>query len=97
MHLFIHAFIHSLIHQIIHSLVLFPGVIEKLDYIEDLNVNAIILSSFYQSHRSDGDVTVQQSQADYGYDVTNHTAVDDEVGSMADLEELIEKVHERGR
>ena len=59
---------------------------EKLDYIKDLNVDAIILSSFYDSPPG-GDV---------GYDVTNHTAVNSLFGTIEDFDSLLAAAHKKG-
>ncbi|KAG5676681.1 hypothetical protein PVAND_006497 [Polypedilum vanderplanki] len=59
------------------------GIIQKLNYIKELNVTAIWLNSFFKS-----------PQVDLGYDVEDFYNVDPIFGTMADLEELFEKVHE---
>jgi alpha-glucosidase len=59
-----------------------PGVTRKLDYLSELGVNAIWLSPFYPS-----------PMADFGYDVADYCDVDPIFGSLADLDELIEKAH----
>lgn len=58
------------------------GAISKLDYLAALGVEAIWLTPFYPSGGVDG-----------GYDVTDFYAVDDQLGTMHDLEEFIEKAH----
>ncbi len=60
------------------------GVIEKFDYIRSLGVNTIWLSPFYKA------------QSYHGYDSIDFYAVDEHVGSEADLKELIELVHKNG-
>lgn len=61
------------------------GVISKLDYLEKLGINTIWLSPIYDS-----------PQVDAGYDVRDYYAVHPMYGSMEDMEELIEKLHQRG-
>lgn len=68
------------------------GMIEKLDHFEYLNVDAVILSSIYESHTSEAD---RDGQSDFGYDVVNHKAIDPVLGTMEDFEELVEKMHEK--
>ena len=60
------------------------GVIERLDHLEWLGVDAIWLSP----------VTVSPN-ADWGYDVADFRAVEPELGTIADLEELIAQAHGR--
>lgn len=61
------------------------GVIEKLDYVADLGVDALWLSPFYPS-----------PQKDFGYDVTDLRAVDPRAGTLEDFVELREGAHARG-
>lgn len=60
------------------------GVIEKLDYIRDLNVDGFWMSPFYPS-----------PQKDFGYDIVDFRGVDERLGSMDDLMELVEEAHKR--
>lgn len=62
-----------------------PGIIEKLDYIKSLNVDAIWISPFLKS-----------PQDDYGYDVADYETVDPMFGSNADFELLLNEAHKRG-
>ena len=61
------------------------GIISKLDYIKDLGVNAVWLSPCYKSPNDDN-----------GYDISDYRDIMDEFGTMADFEELINGLHERG-
>ena len=61
------------------------GIIEKVDYIKDLGVDIIWLNPVYQSPNDDN-----------GYDISNYMEIMDEFGTMADWEELLEKLHKRG-
>ena len=60
------------------------GVIQRLDYLEWLGVDVVWLTPFFPS-----------PMADFGYDVSDHEDVDPTFGSLADLEELIARLHER--
>jgi alpha-glucosidase len=59
-----------------------PGVTQKLDYLEDLGINAIWLSPFYPS-----------PMADFGYDVADYCDVDPIFGKLSDMDELIKEAH----
>ena len=61
------------------------GVIEKLDYLQELGVDYLWLTPFFPS-----------PQKDNGYDVTDYCAIDSRFGTMADLEELIKQGEKRG-
>jgi alpha-glucosidase len=61
------------------------GIISRLDYLEELAVEALWLSPIYPS-----------PMADFGYDVSDYCDVDPAFGSLADLDELIAAAHERG-
>ncbi|MBF0575043.1 glycoside hydrolase family 13 protein [Dysgonomonas sp. GY617] len=62
-----------------------PGIIEKLDYLVDLGIDAIWLSPVYKS-----------PMVDFGYDISGYRKIDPLFGSMEDLKELIAQVHSRG-
>ena len=63
----------------------FPGLIEKLDYIAGLGVNAIWLLPFYPSpHPGEG------------YDISDYRNVHPEYGTMADVKRFIHEAHRRG-
>ena len=61
-----------------------PGLIQHLDYVKDLGVDAIWLSPVFQS-----------PMKDFGYDVSDHCSIDPVFGSMADFEDLVEQCHRR--
>jgi maltose alpha-D-glucosyltransferase/alpha-amylase len=63
----------------------FPGLIQKLDYIAELGVNAIWLLPFYPSPRRDD-----------GYDIADYRNVHPEYGTMADIRRFIHEAHARG-
>ncbi|MGA0209364.1 MAG: alpha-amylase family glycosyl hydrolase, partial [Candidatus Nanopelagicales bacterium] len=62
-----------------------PGIVDRLDYLVDLGVDAVWISPFYPSPLHDG-----------GYDVADFRNVDDRLGSLADIDQLIEQAHARG-
>lgn len=61
------------------------GVIEKLDYLKELGVDVVWLNPVYASPNEDN-----------GYDVSDYRAINPEFGTMADMEELIDGLHQRG-
>lgn len=62
-----------------------PGVIEKLDYLQDLGVDYLWLTPFFIS-----------PQRDNGYDVADYRKINPLFGTMEDLEELISQGKKRG-
>jgi oligo-1,6-glucosidase len=62
-----------------------PGVIERLDYLEELGVDVVWLNPVYES-----------PNVDNGYDIADYRAIDDEFGTMADWEALRDGLHDRG-
>lgn len=61
------------------------GLIEKLDYLEDLGIDVIWLSPVYESPNDDN-----------GYDISDYRNIMKEFGTMDDMDELLEEVHSRG-
>ncbi len=61
------------------------GIIQKLDYIKSLGVDAIWLNPIYKSPNDDG-----------GYDISDYYDVQPEFGSLKDFEELLSGLHARG-
>ncbi|MDP8905199.1 MAG: alpha-amylase family glycosyl hydrolase [Chloroflexota bacterium] len=61
------------------------GIIGRVDYLQWLGVDAIWLSPIFPS-----------PMADFGYDVADYTGVDRLLGSLTDLDELVETLHRRG-
>lgn len=61
------------------------GVIQRLDYLHKLGVDAIWLTPFYVS-----------PQVDNGYDVANYTAIDPTYGTLDDFDELVTQAKSRG-
>jgi maltose alpha-D-glucosyltransferase / alpha-amylase len=63
----------------------FAGLIEKLDYIQELGATAIWLLPFYPSPLRDD-----------GYDIADYTAVNPSYGTMKDVRTFITEAHRRG-
>jgi maltose alpha-D-glucosyltransferase / alpha-amylase len=62
----------------------FPGLLQKLDYIQSLGVNAIWLLPFYPSPRRDD-----------GYDIADYRGVHPDYGTLADFKRVVAGAHER--
>jgi alpha-glucosidase len=54
------------------------GITQRLPYLESLGVDAIWLAPMYPS-----------PQVDFGYDISNYTAVDPQYGTLADFDRLL--------
>jgi maltose alpha-D-glucosyltransferase/alpha-amylase len=63
----------------------FPGLLSKLDYLEDLGVNTLWLLPFYPSPMRDD-----------GYDVTEHYDVHPDYGTLSDFKAFLKEAHRRG-
>lgn len=61
------------------------GVIQKLDYLKELGVDAVWLSPFYKSPNDDN-----------GYDISDYRDIMEEFGTMEDFREMQEGLHKRG-
>ncbi|TAF72670.1 MAG: glycosylase [Bacteroidetes bacterium] len=61
------------------------GIIEKLDYVKSLGVNAIWFNPFYESPYRDA-----------GYDVSDYYKVGARYGTNADAKLLFDEIHKRG-
>lgn len=62
-----------------------PGIVSRLDYLRDLDVDAIWLSPINRS-----------PMKDFGYDVSDYYDIDPNFGTLADFEELVSQAHRRG-
>ena len=62
-----------------------PGVIKKLDYLQELGVDYLWLTPFFIS-----------PQRDNGYDVADYRKINPQFGTMEDLERLIYESKKRG-
>ncbi len=63
----------------------FNGLIQKLDYLEDLGINTLWLLPFYPSPLKDD-----------GYDVSDHIDVHPDFGTLADFKAFLKAAHARG-
>lgn len=61
------------------------GILEKLDYLQDLGVTAIWMSPIYDSPNDDN-----------GYDIRDYYKIMQEFGTMEDFDELLVQAHARG-
>jgi alpha-glucosidase len=61
------------------------GIVQRLDHPSYLGVDALWLSPIYPS-----------PLADFGYDVSDYTAVDPVFGTLADFDALVQAAHARG-
>jgi alpha-glucosidase len=60
------------------------GILDRLDYLVELGVDAIWISPIYPS-----------PMADFGYDVSDYTAIHPMFGDMATFDRLLEEAHAR--
>jgi len=61
------------------------GILDRLDYLAGLGVDALWISPIYPS-----------PMADFGYDVANYCDIDPLFGTLAEFDHLLEEVHRRG-
>ena len=61
-----------------------PGIIQRLDYLEELGIDAIWLSPVYRS-----------PQDDNGYDISDYQDIEPMFGRLDDMEQLIEEAKKR--
>ena len=62
-----------------------PGIVERLDYVAGLGVDAIWIAPFFRS-----------PMADFGYDIADYRAVDPLFGTIEDFDRLLAKAHALG-
>jgi alpha-glucosidase len=60
------------------------GILLHLDYLQELGIDAIWLSPIYPS-----------PDVDFGYDVSDYTAIDPRFGTMCDFDRLVAEAHRR--
>ncbi|MGK2928622.1 MAG: alpha-amylase family glycosyl hydrolase [Acidimicrobiales bacterium] len=60
------------------------GIAGRLDHLVDLGVDAVWVSPFYES-----------PMRDFGYDISDHSAVDPVFGTLDDVDAVIDGLHER--
>jgi alpha-glucosidase len=61
------------------------GIVQRLDYLVELGVDAVWLSPIFAS-----------PMADFGYDIADYRAIDPMFGTLADFDGLIAAAHSRG-
>lgn len=61
------------------------GVIERLDYLQELGVDYLWITPFFTSPQNDN-----------GYDIADYRQIDPRYGTMEDFEELVEEAKKRG-
>jgi alpha-glucosidase len=61
------------------------GILERIDYLEWLGVDAIWISPIYPS-----------PMKDFGYDVSQYKGIHPMFGTLEDFDELVEAIHSRG-
>jgi alpha-glucosidase len=61
------------------------GITSRLDYLKDLGVDAIWITPMYPS-----------PGIDYGYDISDYTAINPEYGTMADFDHMVAEAKSRG-
>ncbi len=62
-----------------------PGIISRLDYLQWLGVDGVWISPIYPS-----------PMADFGYDVSDYTAIHPMFGTLDDFDRLVDAAHGRG-
>jgi maltose alpha-D-glucosyltransferase / alpha-amylase len=63
----------------------FPGLTQKLDYLQNLGVTALWLLPFYPSPLKDD-----------GYDIADYTAINPMYGNLRDFKQFLREAHARG-
>ena len=61
------------------------GIIQKLDYLKELGIDVVWLSPVYKSPNDDN-----------GYDISDYQDIMEEFGTLADWDEMLAGMHERG-
>jgi alpha-glucosidase len=61
------------------------GITSRLDYLKDLGIDAIWITPMYPS-----------PGVDYGYDISDYTAIDPDYGTMDDFDTLVAEAKKRG-
>ena len=61
------------------------GVLDKMDYLEDLGINCIWFSPLYPS-----------PNADFGYDISDYKSINPEYGDLDLFKRVLDEAHSRG-
>jgi oligo-1,6-glucosidase/alpha-glucosidase len=67
-----------------------PGIIEKLDYLQELGVETLWFSPFFPSPTDK-----PYSQHDCGYDISNYKDIHPDFGTMNVFNKLVKEIHDR--
>jgi alpha-glucosidase len=62
-----------------------PGILQKIDYVARLGVDAVWISPFFKS-----------PMRDFGYDISDYRAVDPIFGTLDDFKAILAAAHDRG-
>jgi alpha-glucosidase len=62
-----------------------PGILERLDYVAGLGVDAVWIAPFFRS-----------PMADFGYDIADYRDVDPLFGTLQDFDRVLERAHALG-
>ena len=72
------------------------GIIDSLDYIHSLGVNAIWLTPVFYSKPADGQPHWDDRLDATGYFATDYFSIDPRFGSLEQAQELVDKAHQKG-
>ncbi|WP_420884598.1 alpha-amylase family glycosyl hydrolase [Vibrio chaetopteri] len=72
------------------------GIIDSLDYIQDLGMNAVWLTPIFNSVPINGQDHWADRLDATGYFATDYFAIDPRFGTMDDAKKLVEEAHKRG-
>ena len=61
------------------------GILDRLDYLAELGIKGVWIAPFYPS-----------PMADFGYDISDYCNVDPIFGTLADFDQLLRAIHDRG-
>jgi glycosidase len=70
--------------------ILIPGIQQRLDHFTDLGVDTFLLDTILENGNQ------QKESLESGYDVTNFMKIDSAYGSLVDVDNLINKTHNKG-
>jgi len=62
-----------------------PGILEHIDYLDELGIDVVWLSPIYAS-----------PHADNGYDISDYQSIDPNYGTLDDFDRLVAELHRRG-
>ena len=62
------------------------GILSRLDYLQGIGIETVWITPVYES-----------PMKDHGYDISNHTKIDPVFGTMANFDELINRMHKKSK